>query len=116
MTASALACALVTLGLHSVDSLWGAWALFALGGLFVACFWPTILAVASDHIAAGSASLFALLAAAGITGCVIFPWAIGALGDAFGLRGGLLLLPGSMVLQVVVLVATSRTIDRRRGG
>jgi len=116
MTASAAACALVTLGLYSVESLWGAWALFALGGLFVACFWPTILAVASDNIAAGSASLFALLAAAGIAGCVIFPWAIGALGDAFGLRGGLLLLPGSMVLQVLVLAATSRSIARRGGG
>jgi fucose permease len=113
MTASAGACALATLGLRFVDSVWAAWMLFALGGLFVACFWPTILAVASDEIATGSASLFALLAAAGIAGCVIFPWAIGALGDAFGLRVGVLLLPASMVIQVVVLRAVSRMIPRR---
>ncbi len=113
MTASAAACALVTLGLYFVEGLWGAWVLFALSGLFVACFWPTILALASDNIATGSASLFALLAAAGIAGCVIFPWAIGTLGDAFGLRGGVLLLPGSMVMQVLVLAAASRLIARR---
>jgi len=116
MTASAAACALATLGLGCVESLWGAWTLFALGGLFVACFWPTLLAVASDHIATGSASLFALLAAAGITGCVIFPWGIGALGDACGLRAGVLLLPASMVAQVVVLGAVARMIARRGDG
>jgi len=113
MTASAVACALATLGLCFVEGLWGAWVLFALGGLSVACFWPTLLAVASDNIATGSASLFALLAAAGIAGCVVFPWAIGALGDAFGLRGGVVLLPVSMVMQVAVLAAASRIIARR---
>ena len=113
MTASAAACALATVGLCFVGSLWGAWVLFALGGLFVACFWPTILAVASDNIATGSASLFAVLAAGGIAGCVVFPWAIGALADAFGLRSGVLLLPGSMLVQVVVLAAASRMIARR---
>lgn len=113
MTISAAACALTTLGLGFVQGAWSVWTLFALGGLFVACFWPTILAVASDNIAAGSTSLFALLAAAGIIGCVIVPWGIGALGDAFGLRSGILLLPGSMVLQVIVLQAASRMIARR---
>ncbi|MFQ5811056.1 MAG: sugar MFS transporter, partial [Armatimonadota bacterium] len=113
MMASAAACGLTTVGLCFVEDLWGAWALFALGGLFVACFWPTILAVASDNIATGSAALFAALAAGGIGGCVVFPWAIGALGDAFGLRGGIILLPASMVVQVVVLAAASRMIARR---
>jgi fucose permease len=113
MTASAAACGVATVGLCFVDGLWGAWVLFALGGLFVACFWPTILAVASDNIAAGSASLFAVLAAGGITGCVVFPWAIGVLGDAVGLRGGVILLPCSMAAQVIVLVTTSRIIARR---
>ena len=113
MIISAAACALATLGLGFVQGLWSVWTLFALGGLFVACFWPTILAVASDNIAAGSTSLFALLAAAGIIGCVVVPWAIGALGDAFGLRTGILLLPGSMVLQVILLQAASRMLARR---
>ena len=72
--------------------------LFALGGVFVACFWPTLLAVASDSIATGSTVLFSLLAAAGIVGCVLVPWAIGALGDLCGLRLAMLVLPASCLL------------------
>lgn len=108
MLGSALACGAVTLGLAFVPVLWGAWALFALGGLFVACFWPTLLAVASDHICTGSMSLFSLLAAAGIAGCVIVPWAIGALGDVLGLRAGILVLPASMALLIVMLLVAAR--------
>jgi len=113
MLGSALLCGAATLGLAFVPGLWGAWGLFALGGLFVACFWPTLLAVASDHISAGSMSLFSLLAAAGIGGCVVVPWAIGALGDVFGLRSGILVLPISMVLLIVVLLMAARAM---RGG
>ena len=116
MIGSAVACALSTLALRFVGSLWGAWLLFALGGLFVACFWPTILSVASDELAAGSAHLFSLLAAAGIGGCVVFPWAMGALGDAFGLRNGVLILPASMVIQVVVMGLAAYAVAQREGG
>lgn len=108
MFGSALLCGTVTLGLAFVPALWEAWALFALGGLFVACFWPTLLAVASDHICTGSMSLFSLLAAAGIAGCVLVPWAIGALGDLFGLRVGMLVLPVSMALLLGLLLLASR--------
>jgi len=116
MIASAAGCALATVALRFVGSLWSAWALFALSGLFVACFWPTILSVASDELATGSAHLFSLLAAAGIGGCVVFPWAMGALGDAFGLRNGVLVLPASMAVQVVVLGLASYVIARQQGG
>ncbi len=115
MIASAAGCALSTVALRFVGSLWGAWALFALGGLFVACFWPTILSVASDELAAASAHLFSLLAAAGIAGCVVFPWAMGALGDAFGLRNGVLVLPASMAVQVVVMGMASYVIAAKKG-
>lgn len=108
MTLSAAACALATGGLWAVHTVVGAWALFGLGGLFVACFWPTLLAVASEQVQAGSATMFAFLAAAGITGCMIFPWAIGALGDAAGLRAGTLLLPAAMTVQVGLLLLAGR--------
>ncbi len=103
MVVSAVLCGAATAGLACVPVIWGAYVLFALGGLFVACFWPTLLSLASDHISRGSTSLFSLLAAAGVTGCVIVPWAIGALGDAVGLRGAVLVLPASMGLLVVML-------------
>ena len=108
MLGSAVLCGAATLGLVFVPGLWGAWVLFALGGLFVACFWPTLLAVASDHICIGSMSLFSLLAAAGVSGCVVVPWAIGALGDIFGLRAGMLVLPASMGMLIVMLLVASR--------
>ncbi|MBU0610227.1 MAG: MFS transporter [Armatimonadetes bacterium] len=103
MVLSAVLCAVATLGLTFVPTVNMAYVLFALGGLFVACFWPTLLSVASDHISTGSTSLFSLLAAAGVGGCVVFPWAIGRLGDAFGLRIGMLVLPVSMVILLVML-------------
>jgi fucose permease len=113
MMISALACAVVTAGIGFTHSLWSAWTLFALGGLFVACFWPTLLSVASDHIATGSTSLFAMLAGAGIMGCVVVPWAIGRLGDMLGLRAAVMLLPVSMVLLVALLLAATALVARR---
>ena len=105
MVISAILCGLATGGLMFVNTLAAAWALFALGGLFVACFWPTLLSIASENIAAGSTSLFSLLGAAGVSGCVIFPAVIGALGDAFGLRLAVIILPISMVLIIAMLIA-----------
>jgi FHS family glucose/mannose:H+ symporter-like MFS transporter len=114
MTGSAAGCALATAGLWKVHTIAGAWALFGLGGLFVACFWPTLLAVAAEEVQAGSASMFALLAAAGIGGCAVIPWAIGALGDVGGLRSGTLLLPAAMALQVVIMLVAGRQAGASR--
>jgi len=113
MILSGVGCAAVTLGLVFVPVLWGAWLLFALSGLFVACFWPTLLSVASDNIAMGSTALFSLLAAAGVSGCVVVPWAVGALADAFGLPAGMMVLPASMVLLVVLLGLAARLVGVR---
>lgn len=107
MIVSAVACGLVTAALAFVPSLVAAYSLFALSGLFVACFWPTLLAIGSDQIAPGSTSLLSLLAAAGVSGCVIVPWAIGGLGDLFNLRVAILVLPVSMILLVMLLGAAT---------
>jgi fucose permease len=111
---SALLCGIVTAALAFVPVLWGAYVLFALGGLFVACFWPTLLSVASDRIAVGSTSLFSLLAAAGVTGCVLVPWTIGALGDVLGLRMAVLVLPATMVLLAILLTVIPRLRHHRQ--
>ena len=113
MIASAVACAVATVGIFWVQSVWLGWVLFGLGGLFVGCFWPTILSIASDYISAGSAGLFALLASAGILGCVLFPWAMGRIGDRLSLRASMLIFPASMALQVAVLAVVARLISRR---
>jgi len=113
MACSAGGCALATAGLCWVQTVSAAWALFALGGLLVACFWPTILALAAEEVQVGSATMFALLAAAGISGCTVFPWGIGALGDAAGLRVGVALLPASMVAELVLLLYARRMSARQ---
>ncbi len=105
---SAVLCALATSGLLGANTVAGAWTLFALGGLFVACFWPTLLAVASDYLACGSTTLFAFLSAAGVTGCIVVPWLIGALGDACGLRWAMTVLPATMICLAVLLLGGSR--------
>ena len=112
MILSALLCGVVTLGLAFAPTLWSTYVLFSLGGLFVACFWPTLLSVASDHICRGSTALFALLGGAGVSGCVIVPWAIGALGDLVGLRGAVLVLPAAMAGLMVLLAVISRLTRR----
>lgn len=114
MAISAVLCAVATLGLTFVSHMTGAYILFALGGLFVACFWPTLLSVASDHISTGSMPLFSLMAAAGVSGCVVFPWAIGRLGDLLGLRLGVLVLPASMLV-LLVMLGFMANLTRARG-
>lgn len=116
MVLSAIACGVVTAALAFVPSLTVALVLFALSGLFVACFWPTLLSIGSDQIAPGSTSLLSLLGAAGVSGCVIVPWAIGALGDLFGLRLAMLVLPASMILLIVLLATASGIVHRHKNG
>jgi fucose permease len=88
--------------------------LLALSGLVCASFWPSILALATERIAVGSATLLAMLAVAGIGGFGGLPWAAGMIADAQkrGLRGGLALVPVSFLLAGIVLVIASRA---RRG-
>ena len=75
---------------------------------------PTMLSVASDHISTASTWLFALLSAAGVLGCAIFPWVIGALGDGFGLRSAVLVLPASMLVLLALMIPAARLVRRRR--
>ncbi|MBP7561909.1 MAG: hypothetical protein KBA64_15670, partial [Armatimonadetes bacterium] len=63
-----------------------------------------------------STAMLALLAAAGIFGCALFPWLLGLLGDAFSLRAGLVLLPVAMLALAGVLVVLLIVEARRPGG
>ncbi len=110
MASSAVLCALATGALAFAHTLWSAYVLFALGGLFVACFWPTLLSMGSDHISCGSTTLFALLGAAGVTGCTLVPWTIGVLGDIVGLRGAVMVLPAALTGVVVLLFVATRMV------
>jgi len=104
MIATAFLGALATLCVALAGSLQVTLILLAPAGLFAACFWPSILSLASERIAAASATLFALLAVAGIVGFGLGPLAVGALAQHFTLRGGLVFVPLSFTAAGLVLI------------
>jgi fucose permease len=109
MIGAAFLGAAATLCAALIVSLNGTLALLALAGLFAACFWPSILSLASERIMAGSATLFALMCVAGIIGFGVGPFVVGALAQHFGLRGGLVFLPVSFLAAgLVMLVVLKR--------
>ena len=85
----------------------------ALAGLSFAAVYPTTLAIAGDRYPRFPGTLFGLLFAVGMTGGMLFPWAIGHLSQTFGLRAALL-LPVASAAMICALVVVFRWRDRRR--
>ena len=85
------------------------YALLALAGFAAACFWPTILAEASNCLRVDSTALFVMLSCFGIAGFGLTPLAMGAIGDMAELRAGFFVVPGLFVVLIVVLA-----LDRRK--
>ncbi len=108
MVAMAGASAAASLALAVVPSLAATLVSLALVGLFSGTFWPSILALGSEQIAKGSATLFAALAVAGIAGFGLSPLAVGVVAQHAGLRVGMGLLPVGFVLSALALIASSR--------
>mgnify|MGYP000916274064 FL=1 len=112
MAGLALAGALVTGSLVAVHHLGANFAAFALSGLLVACFWPGILSMATRRIAAGSATLLAMLSVGGIAGYGSIPWLVGFLADRVGLRLALAVLPTALTAAALALLMAARLHDR----
>jgi len=100
--------ALVTLVLTLAEDVWMNAVSLGLAGLCVACFWPSILTLATSRIGAGSARLLAMLSVAGLVGFGAMPWAVGMLAESFRLRVGLALVPAAMALAGIVLLKVAR--------
>jgi len=106
---------MLALGIGSTSALvlgvglWATYAALAVCGLVVACFWPSVLALATRRIGAGSATLLAMLSVAGIVGFGALPWTVGCVAEGYGLRMGLALLPGALVLAGVAFAAVARS-------
>ncbi|HNR37151.1 MAG TPA: MFS transporter, partial [Candidatus Hydrogenedentes bacterium] len=78
-----------------------------LTGWAVSCLWPTTLGLVADRFPHGGASMFALLAGLGNSGCIVMPWVIGFVAEHSQLRLGLattVLCP----LAIIVLLAAIR--------
>jgi len=70
--------------------------------------WPTTLAVTANRFPHGGATMFALISAAGNTGCFITPWVIGAVAEYAQLRWGLATVALCPFLMIAVLLLMRR--------
>lgn len=78
----------------------------ASAGLTVSLLWPGTLSLATARFPLAGGSMFALLAAAGDTGCAVMPWLVGLIADRSSLQTGLLVAaacPAAMVLLLIGL-------------
>jgi fucose permease len=80
-------------------------------GLAVAAMWPTLLALAGDRFPQAGASMFAILAAGGATGCALAPAAIGVIGERSSLAVAIA-TTAACPLGVLGLVAALRRSHR----
>jgi fucose permease len=82
-------------------------------GFAVACFWPTLLAVAGNRFPEAGASMFSVLSAVGAIGCAAGPAAVGWMGSAFG---DLAPAIAALALAPALLLVTTTCLDGARPG
>lgn len=79
-------------------------------GLSFAAIYPTTLAMAADQYQRNAGTIFGLLFAVGLTGGMLFPWALGHISQAAGVRAGMVLpLIGAVMITLIVLVIRRRS-------
>lgn len=87
----------------------------ALLGLSYAAIYPTTLAIAADRNPQDTGTLFSLLFSVGLAGGMAFPWALGQVSQAWGIRIGMTLpLVGAIAITVLILVIGGRDALRIR--
>lgn len=79
-------------------------------GMSFASVYPAALALAADEYQATAATVFGFLFAAGLSGGMLFPWAVGHISHWFGLRLGMAL----PVAGGIAVAALAGTIGRSR--
>ena len=78
-------------------------------GFSFAAIYPTVLAMAADRYQRLAGTVFSLLFAIGLLGGMIFPWGLGHISQAWGIRAGMALpVVGSLMITVLILVIAAR--------
>lgn len=103
----ALAGALLLVGTRSVPAA-GA-GVFLLGCGFAATF-PVVLGFVGDRYEQLSGTAFSVVIVMALTGGMLLPYATGALGGVYGLRGSFLIIPAALVLLAALLLVVSRRL------
>jgi len=105
----ALAGAALLLTTHSVPV--AALGVFSLGVGFAAMF-PTVLGFVGTRFAALSGTAFSAAITMALFGGMSLPYTAGLLGERFGMRGSLLIVPAALVVQAVLLGVLARALRR----
>ena len=91
--------------------------LLILAGVGVAPFWPTAQVYGVTSMPElDSTMLYIYFSALGIPGCGFFTWLMGVLGDHFGLRGAILVVPACLALFSAVIYWECWVLEKRRTG
>ena len=101
---------LVTIFVPFVTILLIFFTLLFLAGIATACFWPTILAVATDDLDADSTILMVLLAVVGVAGFGLIPLIMGMAGDHLDLKITFLLIPICFLGLILLIKQISREV------
>jgi MFS transporter, FHS family, glucose/mannose:H+ symporter len=80
---------------------------FLVGAGFAAAF-PVVLGIAGERYAALSGTAFSIALVMALTGGSILPLATGVLGETYGLRGSLLIVPAALLLQAALFLLVLR--------
>jgi fucose permease len=106
----ALVGALLLIGTESVTAA-GA-GVFLLGCGFAATF-PVVLGFVGDRYEQLSGTAFGVVIVMALTGGMLLPYATGALGAVYGLRGSFLIIPTALVLLAALLFVVTRRLSTR---
>jgi fucose permease len=72
-------------------------------GLGFSATYPVVLGLVADRYVALSGTAFSVVMVMGLTGGTLLPYAAGVLGNAYGLRGALLIVPAALVALATLL-------------
>ena len=112
MVGSAILGLVISIFIPMATNLTWFYALFALAGLAIACYWPTILAEADDFLNVNTTILFVLLSAVGMVGFGLTPWIMGIIGDNVGLRAGFAIIPLLYIGLIALLIIERKKSQR----
>ena len=83
-------------------------------GLGFAAIYPTTLAIAGEHFAVLSGTAFSLIFAVALSGGMLCPWLAGKIGQASGLRQGLLIPVVNCLMIIILMTVLARVLKKRR--
>lgn len=87
---------------------------FLIGCGFAATY-PVVLGFVGDRYAQLSGTAFSVVIVMALVGGMVLPYAMGALGTAYGLRGSFLIIPAALVLLAALLFIVMRRLALPRG-